>query len=167
MFTKVQFNFVELLKYQEVGNKLHSLLSVRPSDELEKYFPDEYDSYSKAIKFKTYDIREILCEKVRSILTRRGTKARDFIDVYLITEKFSEEVSDYKFQIIEKTRFTLEMYEKYRSNLKRKMELIESRKIFEWGKEKELLLKDINEMDFGIFVEKLTDFLNELIENLN
>ena len=167
MFTKVQFNFVELLTYPEVGNKLHSLLPVRPSDELEKYFPDEYDSYSKAIKFKTYDIREILCEKVRSILTRRGTKARDFIDVYLITEKFSEEVSDYKFQIIEKTRFTLEMYEKYRSNLKRKMELIESRKIFEWGKEKELLLKDINEMDFGIFVEKLTDFLNELIENLN
>ena len=167
MFTKVQFNFVELLKYSEVGNKLHSLLSVRPSDELEKYFPDEYDNYSKAIEFNTYDIKEILCEKVRAILTRKGSKARDFVDVYLITKKLDENVSKYKPLIIEKTRFILDMYEKYRLNLKRKKDLIESKEIFKWGMERELLLKEIDEMEFGRFVGKFTNFLTEVIENLN
>jgi len=167
MFIKVQFNFVELLKYAKVCNKLDSLLSVRSSDELEKYFPDMYESYSKAIKFNTYDINEILCEKVRAILTRKGSKARDFIDVYLITEKLNENVSKYKIPIIEKTRFILDMYEKYQLNLKRKIDLIESKKIFKWGMERELLLKEIDEMAFGKFVGEFTNFLTVVIEDLN
>ncbi len=166
LFIKVQFNFIELLKYPEIENKLHSLLANRRSDELKKFFPDEYDYYSKSISFRTYDHREIICEKVRAILTRKGTKARDFLDLYLITKKYDENIWEYKSQIIEKTRFTLEMYKKYRTNLKEKIELIKSKEIFEWGHEKELLLKEIDGMEFDRFIDKLSDFLNKIIENL-
>ena len=166
-FLKVQFNFVELLKYPKVESELHSLISDLSSEELNKFFPKEYYQYASTINFTTYDIREILCEKVRAILTRMGLKARDFVDVYLITKKVNEDILKYKPQIIEKTRFALDMYEKYRSNLKRKTDLINSKRLFSWGREKELLLKDIDEMEFGRFVGKFSDFLIDIIKELD
>jgi predicted nucleotidyltransferase component of viral defense system len=160
-FIKVQFNFVELLKYPEVENELHSLISNLSSDELKKFFPKEYGKYPSKINFKTYDIREILCEKVRAILTRMGIKARDFVDVYLIGKKVNEDISKYKPQIIEKTRFTLDMYKKY------KEDLINSKELFKWGREKELLLKELDEMEFSRFVDEFSDFIIEIIEELD
>jgi predicted nucleotidyltransferase component of viral defense system len=166
LFIKVQFNFVELLKFPQVDNKLHSLLSDQQSEELKKFFPIDYENYSKTIEFETYDIREIICEKVRSILTRRGTKARDFLDIYLIAKTYDENVLEYKPQIIDKTRFILDMYEKYRLNLKGKIDLVKSKEIFEWGGEKELLLKEINEIEFGRFNREFSDFLIDVIRDL-
>jgi hypothetical protein len=166
-FIKVQFNFVEHLKFPEVQNVLHSLVDDSSSKEIEKFFPKEYDEYSSKINFKTYDIREILCEKVRAILTRRGIKARDFVDVYLIGKRLNEDISDYKSPIIEKTRFTLDMYEKYRLNLIRKSDLINSKELFSWGRERELLLKELDEMDFIRFVDEFSDYLIEIIEELD
>ena len=54
------------------------------------------------IKIKAYDLKEILVEKVRAILTRRGIKARDFVDVFLIIKKDKLDLNDFKKQIIEK-----------------------------------------------------------------
>jgi predicted nucleotidyltransferase component of viral defense system len=166
-FIKVQFNFVELIKYPRIENVLHSLISDLSSKEIEKFFPKEYDKYSSKINFKTYDIREILCEKVRAILTRKGIKARDFVDVYLIGKKINEDISKYKSPILEKTRFTLNMYEKYRSNLKRKSDLINSKELFSWGRERELLLKELDEMDFSRFMNEFSDFTIEIIKELD
>ncbi|UCE38782.1 MAG: nucleotidyl transferase AbiEii/AbiGii toxin family protein [Thermoplasmata archaeon] len=166
-FIKVQFNFVELLKYPMVQNELHSLISNLSSEKLDKFFPQEYDKYSSKISFRTYDIREILCEKVRAILTRMGIKARDFVDAYLIVKKVNEDISKYKPQIKEKTIFTLDMYEKYRSNLKRKTGLINSKELFKWGLEKELLLKEFDEIEFSRFVNDFSDFIIEIVDELD
>jgi predicted nucleotidyltransferase component of viral defense system len=166
-FIKVQFNFVELLKYSKVENKLLSLISDVSNEEVKKFFPKEYDKYSSIIEFKTYDIREVLCEKVRAILTRKGIKARDFVDLYLIIKKIKQNISKYKPQIIEKTRFTLDMYEKYRLNLKRKSDLINSKELFSWGRERELLLKELDEMDFSRFMNEFSDFIIEINEELD
>jgi predicted nucleotidyltransferase component of viral defense system len=166
-FIKVQFNFVELLKYSKVETKLLSLISDVSNEEVKKFFPKEYDKYSSIIEFKTYDIREVLCEKVRAILTRKGIKARDFVDLYLIIKKIKQNISKYKPQIIEKTRFTLDMYEKYRLNLKRKSDLINSKELFSWGRERELLLKELDEMDFSRFMNEFSDFIIEINEELD
>jgi predicted nucleotidyltransferase component of viral defense system len=165
-FIKVQFNFVELLRFPKVENVMHSLVHDQPSGEIEKYFPKEYEEYSREIDFATYDIREILCEKVRAILTRRGTKARDFVDVYLIARKLNEDIPKYESEMIDKTRFTLDMYEKYRLNLKRKSDLIRSKELFSWGWERELLLKELDEKAYTIFVNEFSDFLIRVIEDL-
>ena len=50
-FIKVQFNFVELLKYPIIENKLNSVISDLSSYELKKFFPKEYEIYSNKINF--------------------------------------------------------------------------------------------------------------------
>jgi predicted nucleotidyltransferase component of viral defense system len=67
---------VEHLCFPFKERSARSLLSKR-HDELDSLFP-EYSEYSTPAKISTYDIKEILAEKVRAMLTRRGTKARDF-----------------------------------------------------------------------------------------
>lgn len=54
------------------------------------------------------------------------------------------------------------MYEKYRSNLKRKSDLINSKELFSWGRERELLLKDLDELEFSRFVDEFSEFLIEI-----
>ena len=60
----------------------------------------------------------------------------------------------------------MDMYEKYRSNLKRKSDLIGSKVLFSLGRERELLLKNLDEMDFSRFMNEFSDFLIEIIEEL-
>ena len=112
-----------------------------------------------------YDPREILSEKIRAILTRQGTKARDFLDVYLIDKEFGISLEEIFGCVTEKTNFTLNLYARYRKNLEEKKSTITS-KPFNWGEEKGLLLKEIDEKDFYKFVEKLKAFLKKVIDAL-
>lgn len=72
--------------------ELKSLLS-KHDEELRLLFP-EHAEYMQKIPFDVYDVREVLSEKIRSILTRQGIKARDFLDVYLISKKQQIELED-------------------------------------------------------------------------
>ncbi len=158
-FVKVQINFVDRVMFPPEKGKLKSLISGASYDELERLFPEEYREYHDEISLPVYDIREILAEKVRSILTRRGVKARDFVDVYLIGKTFGTDVHEVRSAIVEKTAFILNLYQKYRENFDDKMNLLESESLFEWGGERELLLQEIDEREFYGFVEEFTDFL--------
>lgn len=110
---------------------------------------------------------EILCEKVRSILTRRGVKARDFVDVYLISKRYNINIEELREQIMEKTLFILNLYQKYRKNMEEKQKLINSKEIFVWGAEKNLLLIKINERDFYGFLKIFTEFLKNISDLLH
>jgi predicted nucleotidyltransferase component of viral defense system len=158
-FVKAQINFVELLKFPQVENNLGSLL--RGDKEIEALFP-EYGEYSEEIVFDTYDIREIFCEKIRSILTRRGVKARDFVDVYLISRRFNIRLEDLEEDVIDKTRFILGLYAKYRENFKEKKKLLSSKEAFRWGEEKGLLLIEIDEKRFYKFLRKFIRFMQKV-----
>jgi len=80
---------VDNLYFNSITGELHNLLSSRAIDakKLEFFYPELSMEYPTQIILDVYDIREILCEKVRSILTRRGVKARDFVDAYLISKE--------------------------------------------------------------------------------
>ncbi|MGD0645310.1 MAG: nucleotidyl transferase AbiEii/AbiGii toxin family protein [Candidatus Bathyarchaeia archaeon] len=162
-FLKIQMNFVEKLCYPLKSAQLKSLISGN-QEELMLLFP-EYQEYSQKIAFDVYDPREILSEKIRAILTRRAIKARDFLDVYLIQKEFSISLEEVFGCAIEKTRFTLNLYARYRENLEEKKPTIMSTS-FNWGEEKGLLLKEIDEKDFYKFVEKLRVYLKEVINGL-
>jgi len=162
-FMKVQINFVEKLFFTPQRAELKSLLS-RHDEELSLLFP-EYQEYMQKIPFDVYDVREILSEKIRSILTRQGIKARDFLDVYLISKKHQIELEDMYNPIVGKTRFMLDFYEKYRKNLEAKKDIVTSQP-FRWGEEKGLLLQQIDEKDFFKFLENLKPFLKRVIEEL-
>lgn len=164
-FIKVQINFVEDMRFPPAKNVLRSLLD-RNIEELKALFPEEYAEYSERIPFDTYDIREILCEKVRSILTRRGIKARDFADVYLIFKKFGISPEDLKKDIVAKTSFALNLYAKYKNNFSEKKKLLKEKDVFAWGSEKGLLLVDIDEKEFYAFLESFIVFLRDIAESM-
>ena len=58
-------------------------------------------------------MREILSE-VRALLTRMGTKARDFLDVYFIYKNYHIKPEDVEGCIGRKVGFALGMYERFR-----------------------------------------------------
>lgn len=160
-FFKVQINFVEDMHFPGVRNELKSLLG-KPATELKALFPSEYGEYAKRMRFDTYDVREILSEKVRSILTRRGAKARDFVDVYLMSKKFGISPEDLKEEICDKIRFVLERYARYGKNFIAKKRLLQAKEIFTWGDERSLLLTAIDEKEFYHFLDDLLPFLQEI-----
>lgn len=162
VFIKVQFNFVEDMCTKPESGKLSS--AIKGKDEEMAALFDEYDEYSKTIPFFVYGVKEILSEKVRALLTRRGIKARDFLDIYLIQKNLGIKVADVEKYVIRKTNHTLKLYAKYRTNLKAKTKLIEQNKIFEWGTEKDLLISKIDEEDFNRFVGELTEYLKKLVK---
>ncbi len=162
-FVKVQINFVEKILFPTIVNDLKSLLAGYEDTALARFFPDDYEMYSVPVKFVTYDQREIVCEKIRAILTRRGTKARDFLDVWLLSRERDISIDGLRPHIIEKIRFSLDMYEKYARNFEAKKEMLESEGLFEWGGERSLLLVDIDENGYNRFIEKFLEKLKELV----
>ncbi|WP_182126352.1 nucleotidyl transferase AbiEii/AbiGii toxin family protein [Nitrosopumilus sp. b2] len=159
-FLKVQINFVEKLLFSSHSKELESL-GTNSNESLKTLFEDS--EYLKKIEFPTYDPKEILCEKIRAILTRKGIKARDFIDIFFICEKFSVNLEDVKKESVEKFNFALENYEKYRDNMKEKMKQLESENFFELGEEENLLLQKIDKEKFYSFTKDLGKFLNTVI----
>lgn len=111
-------------------------------------------------------MREILCEKVRSILTREGFKARDFLDVYLICKKCDLKVEDLLEPIVDKIRFALGIYQKYKENFEAKKAVVTS-ETFRWGEEKKLLLQEIDAKEFDKFLDNFQPFLKKVIEKIS
>lgn len=109
-FIKIQINFIELFLYKEKELQAKSL--IKPNEKELKFLFPEYFYLTLNPKIKTYDIREILVEKIRAILTRRGLKRRDFIDIFLIIKKIKKDIAYFRKDIIEKTKFMLK-YKKY------------------------------------------------------
>nr|WAI02823.1 MAG: nucleotidyl transferase AbiEii/AbiGii toxin family protein [Candidatus Methanoperedens sp.] len=162
-FLKVQINFVEIMCFPPRDAELSGLLTGE-HEELEALFP-EYAEYISKINFSIYDIREILSEKVRALLTREGTKARDFLDVYFICRRLGIKLEEGC--IVSKTNFAIELYDKYRFNLKEKNALLQSGKIFDWGKERDLLLLEIDDTDFYSFLSEFQVFLKKIVKNID
>lgn len=165
-FVKIQINFVEDVKFDVIARKAFSLLKGHMDKELLGLYGQDYNEYHESIPLLTYDLKEIVCEKVRAILTRRGVKARDFVDLFLIDKQYEIHVRDVRSKSIEKTRFILDLYEKYRVNLDEKKKLLESGELFRWGAEKSLLLQEIDEREFYRFVDGLMKDLKAIARDV-
>ena len=160
---KIQINFLEQICYSTESHDLQSLTS--GDDEL-KFLYSAESEYFNTVKFSTYALREILCEKIRAILTRKGAKARDFLDIYQVCKKFEIDLSEIIDNSILKLKFSLGMYKKYCDNMTEKLKLLESGDLFAWGSERRLLLQNVDDVDFNSFVKKLENFLKESVLKL-
>lgn len=159
-FIKIQINFVELFLYKTKEIYANSLIKT-DEKELKFLFPEYYPLSLNPI-IKAYDLREILLEKIRAILTRRGLKLRDFIDVFLITKEIKQDFTHFEKEIIEKTEFMLK-YEKYLQNMKEKKHI----KIKFRAKEEQKLLILPLDKKFSPFLTRLLQFLNNILHSLN
>lgn len=158
-FIKIQINFVELFLYKI--KKLQAKSLIKPdAKELNFLFP-EYYPLGINPRIKAYGLKEILLEKIRAILTRRGLKLRDFIDVFLITKEIKQDFTHFEKEIIEKTEFMLR-YEKYLQNLKEKKHIHLGIRA---GDEQKLIIKPLD-AGFDKFLAKFLPFLNKIAQSL-
>jgi predicted nucleotidyltransferase component of viral defense system len=161
-FIKIQINFIEKFYYKFKIIQVENMIKKINYKEFNFLFP-EYIELLNYPKIKVYDIKEILLEKNRVIITRKALKARDFIDVFLILEYLKQEISIYRTQILEKTRFMINKYTKYKDNLNVRKKLG-----FKYilGEESKLLIKEIDLIELNKFNKKQILFLQEIIKEL-
>jgi len=161
-FIKLQIDFLEDLIF-ECKNKKASSLRWKDYDETEFKFilPEGSEWFFQSPEISCYDIKEILCEKIRAILTRQGVKSRDFIDIYLIAKNQGLNLKNLKKEVVKKIISMLK-YEKYLDNLKGHMKEIPSFKI---GEEEKLLIGKLDK-DFHKFLEEINELLKEVIKEI-
>jgi len=157
-FVKVQINFVEHFFYNFRKLAAKSLIKGIENKEFSFLFP-EYKILLEDNIVAAYDIKEILIEKCRAVLTRRGVKARDLIDIYLILHNEKLDIADFRGKVIDKTKFMLR-YVKYLQNLND----FDAEK-FLLGEEEKLLLKPLHN-GFESFVKEVTRFLVSLAKEI-
>jgi len=155
-FIKIQINFVERIIHTP-KQKIIKAIAEKHKKEIEFLWPDHSERATKSVGFHVYDLEEIAAEKIRALLTRRGFKARDIIDLYVLSKK-GITINSVKKMAIEKTVSMLK-YLKYGENLKNKTFEEE----FKLGEEQRLIIKCVGK-DFKKFAKKTFTELNELAE---
>ena len=159
-FIKVQINFVEKLCYPLQKRNALPMASARDAKEAKFLFGESAAALSEVPSVMAYDMQEILLEKIRAILTRKGVKPRDFVDVFLIQHELKKDAFAFEKEILLKARFMLR-FEKYRENLNEKA------KLSVWvkpGEEAYLLLKPLK--GFDGFLSEFQPELNRMRERL-
>jgi predicted nucleotidyltransferase component of viral defense system len=158
-FIKIQLNFLDISLYSSKKQLLVPLIK-KIKDEIELEFP-KYNNFTIAKpKLYVYDLKEIAAEKVRALLTRRGFKTRDIVDLYFLSKK-GITIKKIKKQASEKILFMLD-FEKYGENLKNKV--FEEK--FNIGDEQSLILSPLGK-DFESFANNTLKELNDLVKEVN
>lgn len=160
---KIQVNFVDEILFPEKTIAVKTLLeNVQLSRDDMAYFEEALEFY-RPFKVKVYDEKEILCEKVRAILTRRTQKLRDFYDLFMLY-KSGYKIEALKEQIIVKIKACLH-YRRYRANLERNRKSLEFSAVSEDPFERELFVTKPPK-DFDAFLERLPGALREIMNQV-
>lgn len=122
-FVKVQVNFVEELLFDTKRKTVKTLLDGVSLKREETAYFEEQLAYYAPFEIDVYDEREILCEKVRAILTRRAQKLRDFYDLFVLDSR-GFKVEQLVEECARKTKVSL-YYRKYRENFEDNRKAIE------------------------------------------
>lgn len=159
-FIKIQVNFIDdiLFPWKNVAAK--TMLDDAKVSETEKAYFEEFLEFYKPLQVIAYDEREILCEKVRAILTRRSQKLRDFYDLFLLDEH-DFNVGKLKEEIVRKIKSSL-YYKKYRENLERNKKSLETEGVLEEPFERDLFVAKPPK-NFEVFLRGLEDSLKSIM----
>jgi len=115
-FIKIQINFLEKIIFAPQTKELNPLIKFSQFTKEDQIYFKEFLDFYKIIKMKVYDIKEIVTEKFRSILTRKTIKSRDAIDLLFIYQKFKIKPQDFLKETKEKLMYSINNYEKYKDN---------------------------------------------------
>ena len=164
-FIKIQINFLEKIIFPYQIKELISLIKPPQFTEEDQIYFKEFLEFYKTTKIEVYNIKEIVAEKVRSLLTRKAIKSRDAIDLLFIYNSFNIKPQDFINEITEKILFSINNYEKYRKNLiltKDKLQTLE----FRYSEVRPLVIKHFNKENFDAYVLDLKRLLIELTEKI-
>lgn len=166
-FVKLEISFMESTIFPTKRMALKSIFdpaSLREEDRT--YLKDILSSYESKVFFEIFDIKEILSEKIRALLTRRKIKTRDILDVYLIQKRYNTSMKTFRSESIEKLIFAIKNYEKYKENFDNitEHELKKDNLLLE--DVRRLLVIEIDMKDFNTFVDKFLVYINDLIKEV-
>ena len=161
---KIQVNFIEKLLFPLKKVTVKTLLDKAKLSRDEKAYFKEFLDFYKPLQIMAYDEREILCEKVRAILTRRAQKLRDFYDLFMLS-KHGYKIGDLAKETVEKVRASL-YYRKYRNNLERNRKGLEMEERFLEDPFERRLLIEIPQSDFEGFLKVVGEKLKEIANNV-
>ncbi|VVB59837.1 Nucleotidyl transferase AbiEii toxin, Type IV TA system [uncultured archaeon] len=158
-FIKIQINFLEIIKYPIIEKAILPIINVSAFSETEHTYFSDFMGVYKPLKWHVYDLHEIASEKVRALLTRKGVKARDIVDLYFLEKKHKINIYALKDACVEKVNFAIRSYDKYKKSFL-------ARDSFEKGILLEdvshLMLTELDKKDFEAFTQKLFAFLEEV-----
>jgi predicted nucleotidyltransferase component of viral defense system len=157
-FIKIQVNFLEQLIYP-IREKEIIPIGFPFNERLDLEYPEYPEMLTKKSVLFVYDLREIASEKVRAVLTRKGFKARDLIDLYKLSTK-GINVSDIKVSAIKKTLAMLK-YEKYSASIIKKK--IEDE--YKLGNEANLMITPL-EKEYPAYVQKVIKELDLISQEI-
>jgi predicted nucleotidyltransferase component of viral defense system len=157
-FTKIQVNFVDKILFPSKIVTVKTLLdNVQLSKDDRAYFEEALSSYQK-FTVQAYSEKEIFCEKVRAVLTRRAQKLRDFYDLYML-EKSGIKMEEHNEQIVAKINACLN-YKRYRANLERNIKSFKLSSVLEEPFERGLFVVQPPK-DFDSFLKRTSERLTD------
>ncbi len=159
---KVETNMVDTLLFPIREVTLKSYVAQTWLDDLKFLFPEETKNYRTPLKLSCYDPREIFVEKCRAILTRRGFKVRDVVDLYYMNKELGFSVHSLAAAVKKKVKFMADLYRRYDQNLML-AEMPSSRDIA--GEELKLLLDRVPQ-DMPSRIEVLIEDLDSIREDI-
>lgn len=164
---KVQINFLEEIIFPQHVADLRSLSTELTDSGVRVAFPEDFELYSAPIRMDIYDIEEIFCEKFRAVLTRRGIKARDFVDLYKINNMFGLTPMGCRKEIITKTLFMIERYRKYKENMKEKIDLLDDLEAYNWSYESGMFIERLRDEDIFRYIRTILPALEDISEEVS
>ena len=165
-FIKIQINFLEKIIFAPQTKELNPLIKNSQFTKEDQIYFKEFLDFYKTIKIKVYDLKEIVTEKFRSILTRKAIKSRDAIDLLFIYQKFKIKPQNFLKETKEKLMYSINSYEKYKDNLilaRDKLQTLE----FQYSEVRPLVIKPFNKDDFDKYVKELKPLLIEMAEEID
>jgi predicted nucleotidyltransferase component of viral defense system len=163
-FIKIQINFLEKIIFTPQTRELNPLIKLNQFTKEDQIYFKEFLDFYKTITMKVYDLKEIVTEKFRSILTRKAIKSRDAIDLLFIYQKFKIKPQNLLKETKEKLLYSINSYEKYKDNLilaRDKLQILE----FQYSEVRPLVIKPFNKDDFDKYVEELKPLWRYKIES--
>jgi predicted nucleotidyltransferase component of viral defense system len=164
-FIKIQINFLEKIIFTPQTKELNPLIKNSQFTKEDQIYFKEFLDFYKAIKIKVYDLKEIVTEKFRSILTRKAIKSRDAIDLLFIYQKFKIRPQDLLKETKEKLLYSINSYAKYKDNFilaRDKLQTLD----FQYGEVRPLVIMPFNKDDFDKYVKDLKPLLIWMAEEI-
>ena len=161
---KIQVNFVERLIFPHRDVIAETLLASREIQDDEKSYFEEFLEFYSPVKLAAYSPGEILCEKIRAILTRQAMKLRDIYDVFMI-EKSGVRMEELREKKKKKIAVAMR-FKKYREALIASMDMLDLESVLDDPSELEMFVIKPGE-EFYSFAGELQRFLREIMQEVS
>ena len=164
-FIKIQINFLEKIIFKPKTKEIFPLIYPNEFSKEDQIYYKEFLHFYIKRKALVYDIKEVITEKTRSLLTRKAIKSRDAVDLFFIYQKFKIKPQDLLKETKDKISFAIVTYNKYKGNLfltKSKLKNLQ----FQYSEASLLVIKPFKKEDFDNFVKELKTFLIMLTEEI-